>query len=155
MKVFLIGLLLVTSFSVEAKRSLTSSDIMKSAFCKEYACDDTSPYKNKEGQMAMQLRLAKDPLNLDLLVLLAGNNLKQLTFKFTNDDSKVDRTALNALLRFLLGHDPDSKVVDKISANAVVKTKKDDLLKNEKVRLEDLTVTAGNVLKKPTIVIEL
>jgi hypothetical protein len=46
-------------------------------------------------------------------------------------------------------------VVDKISANAVVKTKKDELLKNEKVRLEDLTVTAGNVLKKPTIVIEL
>lgn len=133
----------------------TSSDIMKSIFCKEYACDDTSPYKNKENQTVMQLRLAKDPLSLDLLIQLEGANIKRLTFKFINDDSKVDRTALVKLLTYLLGHAPNDQVVNKIIANAETKTKKDQLMDNEKVALESLSVLGGNVLKKPTVVIDL
>lgn len=136
-------------------KALTAADIMKSSFCKEYSCDDTSPYKNKEGEMAMQLRLAKDPLNLDLLIILDNSNLKRLTFKFTNDDSKVDRKALVSLLSFLLGRAPNEQIVDKIAANALVKTKKAQLLQNEKVALEHLSVVSGNVLKKPTVVIDI
>lgn len=140
---------------VTLAKPFTAADLMKSSFCKEYACDDTSPYKNKEGQMAMQVRLAKDPLNLDLLVLLDNTNLQRLTFKFTNDDSKVDRKALTSLLTSLLGHSPNEQILDKIAANAVVKTKKAKLLENEKVALEKLSVVSGNVLKKPTVVIDM
>jgi hypothetical protein len=152
MKSLIIALVLSHGLCAQAK---TATDIMKSDFCKEYLCDDTSHYKNKEGQMAMQLRLAKDPLNLDLLILLDNSNLKRLTFKFTNDDSKVDRKALVSLLSFLLGHAPNEQVVDKLVANALVKTKKDQLLQNEKVVLETLTIVSGNVLKKPTVVIDM
>ncbi len=151
----LLSVLLSFACLTANSKTLTPADIMKSPFCKEYACDDTSPYKNPEGQMAMQLRLAKDPLNLDLLILLEGPNLKRATFKFTNDESKVDRKALVSLLTFLLGHAPNDQIVDKIAANAAVKTKKVELMQNEKVVLENLSVISGNVLKKPTVVIEL
>ncbi|MCC2678574.1 MAG: hypothetical protein K0R29_1150 [Pseudobdellovibrio sp.] len=154
MKALFAAAIVFAGFSLQAK-TLTATDLLKSTFCKEYSCDDTSPYKNKEGQMAMQMRLAKDPLNLDLLVLLDGANLKTLTFKFTNDDSKVDRKALVSLLTFLLGRSPNEQIVDKIAANAVIKTKKDQLLQNEKVALENLNVISGNVLKKPTVIIEI
>ena len=135
-------------------KPLTASDIMKSSFCKEYACDNTSAFKDKEGQISMQMRLAKDPLNLDLLIILDGQNLKSLTFRFQNDESKVDRKALVSLLTFLLGHTPNSQIVDKIVAEAVVKTKKEELLAKEAVPLEALFLRSGNVLKKPTILID-
>jgi hypothetical protein len=36
-----------------------------------------------------------------------------------------------------------------------VKTKKDELANNEKLPVEDITVVAGKVLKKPTVIIDL
>jgi len=153
MKSILATVFFLAALSTQAK-PIKAADIMKSSFCKEYSCDDTSPFK-EDGQLVMQLRLAKDPLNLDLMAFLEGANIKRLVFKFSNDDSKVDRKALVSLLSFLLSHAPNDQIVDKIVANAVVKTKKDQLLQNEKVALENLSVVAGNVLKKPTVVIEL
>jgi hypothetical protein len=155
MKSLMTVVLMAAAFTANARKALTAPDIMKSAFCKEYACDDTSPYKDKDGRFLMQLRLAKDPLNLDLLVMLNGSAIKKLTFKFTNDEGKVDRKALSSLLTFLLGHAPADKDLDKIIEKAAVKTKKDELANNEKLPVEDITVVAGKVLKKPTIIIDL
>ena len=140
--------------TAHAQKVKSKDDLMKSPFCQEFACDDTSPYKDKDGNMAIQIRLAKDPLNFDLLGQLKGSNFSKLTFKFTNDEGVVNKTAFKSLVTSLLGKAPSEPEVDKIVAAALLKTKKVDLPNAEVNPLDKFKVRAGNVLKKPTVVIE-
>ena len=146
---------LLTSESALAVAGVTVTDFAKSGFCKEFLCGETSPYKSKDGEMAMQIRLAKDPLNYDLLAVLNGKELKRLTIRFTSDGERVDKKALISLLTSLIGHAPADGIVEKIMMSASLKTKKDDLLNNDKLSVDSLSVRAGDVLKKPTIIVDL
>lgn len=141
----------VASPVTAASPKVASTKLYGSNFCREYACDDTSPYKTAEGETLVQIRLAKDPLNLDLRGTLNGSVFKELTLRFSHDDGHVDRKVVRDLLTTLTGKAPADADLDKVIASATEKTRKDDFDVKEAVKVGSLSIRSGAVLKKPTI----
>lgn len=137
----------------QAAQISTSEDFAKTEFCKKLQCSASSPYKEKNGEMAILYRL-KDSLSFDLLSTVDDGKLKTLTFKFINEEGEVDKQLVALLLTSALGRSPSEAELEKVVAGAKTKTTRDQFASAEKVKFDRLSVVSGKVLKKPTIEIE-
>lgn len=78
-------------FAGEAR---TTAELLKSEFCKEYACLQTSKFTNCEGEDMISFLVKKEAANLDLLATVKGGKIKNLTLKSGTLDTEVDKNIL-------------------------------------------------------------
>ena len=133
---------------------MTSADLIKSEFCKQFQCIPSAPYRDQNGDEAVLYRLNKDPLNLDLLSTLKNGSLNKLTFKFASEEV-LDKKIVTSLIASLIGKNTDSAEIEKLIAGAKIKTTRAQLASAEKLKVGELNISVGKVLKQPTFQIDL
>lgn len=134
-----------------AKEVSTPAELLKTEFCREFKCVQTSAFVNEAGEQMITYLLKKENADVELLATVRGGNLQSLTLKSSSHNAEISPVLLTGYFTSLLGQKPDKAQVDKIIAAAQSKSRKDEFMKIEAIKLGPLSVRAASVLKYQTI----
>ncbi len=134
-----------------AKEVVTTAELLKSDFCHEFKCVQTSAFANEAGEKMVTYLLKKENAGVELLATVKGDSLQNLTLKSNSHDIEISPVVLTGYFASLLGSKPDENQVGKIFTSVQIKSRKDEFMKVEAVKLGPLSVRAASVLKYQTV----
>lgn len=134
-----------------AKEVSTPAELLKTEFCVEFKCVQTSAFVTDAGEQMITYLLKKENADVELLAAVKGGNLQNLTLKSASHHAEISPVILTGYFTSLLGQKPEKAQVDKIVAGALVKSRKDEFMKLDAIKLGTLEVRAANVLKYQTV----
>ena len=134
-----------------AKEVATTAELLKSDFCSEFKCEQTSIFTNETGEKMITFLLKKENAGVELLATVKGEGLQNLTLKSNSHGAEISPTVLTGFFTSILGTKPDEAQVGKIFTSVRVKSRKDEFMQIEVIKLGPLSVRAGNVLKYQTV----
>lgn len=151
MKNLIAFLFLSLSATCFAKEVSTPAELLKTKFCAEFKCVQTSAFVNDAGEQMITYLLKKENADVELLAMVKGGGLQNLTLKAASRDAEISPDILTGYFTSLLGQKPDKAQLEKISSSAQVKSRKDEFMKVDVIKLGPLDVRAASVLKYQTI----
>lgn len=134
-----------------AKEISTPTELLKTAFCAEFKCVQTTAFVNDAGEQMITYLLKKENADVELLATVKGGNLQNLTLKSASHHAEISPAILTGYFTSLLGEQPEKSQLDKIVSGAQVKSRKDEFMKLDAIKLGALEVRAASVLKYQTI----
>lgn len=134
-----------------AKEISTPAELLKTEFCSEFKCVQTSAFVNDAGEQMITYLLKKENADVELLATVKGGNLQNLTLKSASHNAEISPAILTGYFTSLLGQKPEKSQLDKIVSGAQVKSRKDEFMKVDVIKLGPLEIRAANVLKYQTI----
>lgn len=135
----------------QAKEISTPAELLKTEFCSEFKCVQTSAFVNEAGEQMITYLLKKENADVELLATVKGGNLQNLTLKSSSHNAEISPAILTGYFASLLGQKPEKTQVDKIITGAQIKTRKDEFMKIDVIKLGPLSVRAASVLKYQTV----
>lgn len=134
-----------------AKEITTPAELLKTEFCVEFKCAQTSAFVTDAGEQMITYLLKKENADVELLAAVKGGRLHNLTLKSASHNAEISPVILTGYFTSLLGQKPEKAQVDKIVSGASVKSRKDEFMKLDTIKLGTLEVRAASVLKYQTV----